>query len=201
MSENDKHNESAGLNELWRSEQNRKRFYRILRWSLGIPLLLSYGFFGPLAIAFTVLGAILIAVDVSSFLSGLFMDVIYPSRPAELQPMYGIAESLMAKGLYEEAEKEYEKIIQEFPGEVKPHIDMINIAIVRMNNEELAEQLYKRGMSLLKDPDRQQVLSETYESICSLIKTPENTKTTAISTDKIKATKERIALNRQKMWR
>jgi hypothetical protein len=107
----------------------------------------------------------------------------------------------MAKGLYAEAEQEYEKIIREFPDEIKPHIDMLNIAIVRMNNPELAEQIFQRGMSLLKNPDSRQVLSTSYASIRTQLKMPEDRKSVEISAQKIKETKERVERDRQKMWK
>lgn len=199
MPDRKQNNEPGGLTASWRAEERRKRSLRIIRWSLGLPMLASYYLFGPIALAFVVLGAILIAVDLSAFVSGLFMNLIYPSRPAEPQPMYGIPESRIANGLYDEAEQEYEKIIQEFPDEIKPHIDMINIAVVRMNDAELAEKLFQRGMSLIKDPAGKQALSESYKSILTRLKTDENTRTTPISAEKIKATKDRIEQNRMKM--
>jgi hypothetical protein len=186
---------------LWRAEEQRRRIGRIIRWSIGIPLILSYPWLGPPSVFLVVLGAILLSWDLSSFISGAFMNLIFPRRDAEVKPMYGIPEALMAKGLYAEAEQEYEKIIREFPDEVKPHIDMLNIAVVRMNNPELAEKIFQKGMSVLKDPNAKQTLSTCYESIRTQLRMPEDRKSVEISAEKIKETKERLERDRQKMWR
>lgn len=156
----------------WKKEQRREFWSRLIRWGVGVPLILfSYpwlGYFGPFLV---VLGSILIARDIAGYLATKFAgNIIWTHHDGKPKPIYGIPRSLAAKGRYEKAEREYEEIIQEFPNEVKPHIEMINIAIVRLNNAELAERLYQRGMGLLQDPDDWETLARNYAAIRTRLK-------------------------------
>lgn len=183
-------------------EERRRLWFRIIRWSIAIPLILfSYPRLGLLGIFLTMLSAILIAPDIISFLSQFAGRLFWPRQPPEPRPLYSIPESLVAKGRYMEAEREYEKIIQEFPNEVKPHLDMIDIAVVRLNDGQLAEQLFQRGLSLLRGPADRDTLSKAYAGIRSRLKTPESMKTQTIPYEKIIEVKARLERDRPKLWR
>lgn len=172
MSPNKEESQADGTAE-WKREERRELWSRLIRWGVGVPLIL-FSFpllgwwFGPFFVA---LGGILIARDIAGYFATKFAgNIIWTHHKGKLQPIYGIPRSLAAKGRYEEAEREYENIIQEFPNEVKPHIEMINIAIVRLNNAELADQLYQRGMGLLQDPDDREMLARMYAAIRTRLK-------------------------------
>ncbi|OVE74049.1 hypothetical protein BVX94_01855 [bacterium B17] len=158
----------------WEAEQRHERHSKIVRWSFGLPLLFL-GFYvlviGPYLMC---LGAILIAPEIAGFFANKFVNLIWPHVRSDPKPMYSIAESLVAKGDYEKAEQEYEKIIEEFPNEAKPHIDMINIASTRLHDSELALKLYQRGMTMLIDPKEKSKLAEMYRALSSRIKTEES---------------------------
>lgn len=154
-------------------DDKRELVWRIVRWTLAVPLMLSYPWLGLFSLLLAVLGVILIMPELVGFCSRLLTGQIYPSIEATPKPTYGIPESLAARGQYVEAEAEYEKIIAEFPDEVKPHIDLINIAVVRLNNGELAEKLYQRGLERLKNPADRETLTTAYEGIRTRLKTPE----------------------------
>ena len=150
---------------------------RVLRWALGIPLLFSYlwvGFLSPLLYVLSpvmmLLGSILIAPDISGFFSESFGHLLWPKHEIEPRPLYSVPESLAVSGRYEEAEREYEKIIQEFPNEVKPHVDLINIAVLRLNDAELAEQLYRRGMGIIEKKEARERLTAMYDGIRQRLK-------------------------------
>ncbi|MDD5521188.1 MAG: tetratricopeptide repeat protein [Kiritimatiellae bacterium] len=184
----------------WKMEQRRRLISRYVRWGIGIPLFfaLPIPWFGPFLV---LLGAVLIAPDIAGFLAGCFGNIFRSSLKGKPMPIYGIPESLVAKGKYAEAEQEYEKIIQEFPNEVKPHVDMINIAVRWLNDDELAEKLFQRGMSLLKNHEDRETLSVTYANIRTRLKTQANTRIETISSEKLDETRKRLEENRQKMWR
>jgi len=151
----------------WKAEQRRTLVSRVVRWGIGIPLLLFCGpipWFGPFLM---LLGAILIAPEIAGYLSGLLVSPLGPHRGGNRKPVYGIAESLVAKGRYAEAEQEYERIVEGFPAEVKPHIDMIDIAVTRLNDGELAEKLYRRGLSILRDAQTREALTRRYKEIAT----------------------------------
>jgi len=181
----------------WKAQQRRILVSRVVRWSIALPLIIfcfPIPWFGPFLI---LLGAIMIAPDIASYLASLFQV----HHRAERKPVYGIAESLVARGKYADAEQEYEKIIQEFPGEVKPHVDMINIAVRWLNDGQLAEKLYQRGMTLLRDPAARTTLTEMYEGMRTRLKSPDAESNRTISNDKLKDVQEHIARDRRKLWR
>lgn len=161
------------LQDLWEREQRTTRMKRAIRWSIAIILILSaVPIFGVLAPFVTALGVVLFAPDIAHYLSGFADRILWNRDPGVPTPIYGIPESLVAKGLYAEAEKEYDKIIQEFPNEAKPHIGLIEIAVKRLNNATLAESLYTRGLSMLQDPNQQEILKAAYERIRTRLKDP-----------------------------
>ena len=161
---------NAKFRARWKTEQRRLLTRQIIRRGIGVPLLVfafPIPWFGPFLV---LLGAILIAPDIAGFLSGFAGNILWPHQIVEPKPLYSIPESLVARGEYAKAEAEYEKIIKEFPAEAKPHIDMINIAVTRLNDKELAEKLYERGMSILQDPAPKETLTKMYDAISTMLK-------------------------------
>lgn len=107
----------------------------------------------------------------------------------------------MTQGKYAEAEAEYEKIIQEFPNEIKPHVDMINIAIRWMEDGQLAEELYQRGMTLLQDPTDRDTFTQMYTAIRTRLKSQDEKNGRTIPFENVKEIRERLARDRHKLWR
>jgi len=56
----------------------------------------------------------------------------------------------------------FEKIAEEHPDEVKPYIEMIDIAIVNLKDPDRANAIYQRGLSLLSKEDDKAVLARMY---------------------------------------
>lgn len=140
---------------------------RIVRWSIAI-ILAPMAFVIPVFGAFlTLLGCILVAPDIAGWLSGSLNGLLWTSHQSPPGPVYGIPESLVARGQYEEAERAYEEIIRKYPDEVKPHVDLINIAVTRLHDLELAEKLFRRGMTALRDKETKEILTNMYAAIGS----------------------------------
>jgi hypothetical protein len=162
-------------------ELRRERIYMAVRWIGAVPFLFSIPILVPiwgqvaawLAPFLTAFGAILISPEIVSFCARRVNNLIFPSRPAERKPNYGIPEALVAKGQYEEAEAEYDRIIADFPDEVMPHTALINIAIRRLKNAKLAENLFKRGVACLKKKSSREILEQVYAGMITQIKSVE----------------------------
>lgn len=93
-------------------------------------------------------------------------SLFYPVRRFDRpQPVYSIPQSKRAKGLYEEAILGFEKIAREYPDEVKPYIEMVDIAVVNLRDPERANAIYQRGVSLLKKEEDKEVLARMYGAI------------------------------------
>jgi hypothetical protein len=82
-------------------------------------------------------------------------------------PMYGIPESKRKSGLYEEAMAGYGKIAEQYPGEVRPYLAMMEIAIVDLKDPERGSAVYEKGMSAITTPEDQETLSSFYIAHCS----------------------------------
>ena len=89
----------------------------------------------------------------------LFWSKSYYDKP---QPMYGIPQARRAKGRFGEALAEYETILAAHPGEVRPHLDMVEIALLDLRDPELAHALYERGRERLKNPADKEALARVY---------------------------------------
>ena len=113
-------------------------------------------------------GAVLIARPIARLIAEPAGNLFYPgdsfSRP---QPMYGIPESKRKKGFYEEAMADYEKIANDFPRELKPYIDMIDVAIVDLRDAGRANAIYQRGIAALKKAEDKETLARMYHAIRS----------------------------------
>ena len=151
---------------------NYREIFKSLAWRIllaspffiiGLSGLLS--FFSPCMI---VIGAVIVAFPLARLFSEPAGDLFYPnrrsSRPA---PMYSIQEAKRAQGLYEEAIAGFEKIAEEYPEEVRPYIEMIDIAIVNLKDPERANKIYQRGISLLNNIEDKEALASMYRAIRS----------------------------------
>ncbi len=125
------------------------------------------GVFGLLAaLPFIFLGAFVVAPSMATIFAQPFSSILYPSRTLEMpEPMYGIPQSWRARGQYEEAIKGYEKIAADYPDEVKPYVEMVNIAILDLHDVERAKTFLNRGMVLLKDETAKNILRESYNAV------------------------------------
>ena len=83
----------------------------------------------------------------------------------EAKPMYSIPESKIAKGLFEEAIIEYQKIATQYPAETKPYLEMISVASDHLKDPEWAKAIYQRGLETLEEEDAKEVLTKGYRAI------------------------------------
>jgi hypothetical protein len=133
--------------------------------AIGTGLLLGAGdIFGMLfGFVFFLVAAIFVAGPIARLLAEPMGGLLWPKRYYDKpQPIYGIPQSKRAKGLPEEALAEYEKIAAANPGEVRPYVEMIDIAIVDFKDAERANALYQRGLACLPKPEDKDALARAY---------------------------------------
>lgn len=151
--------------------------WRSLGWHalVAAPFLLlaflsGYSFAAPLLI---LLAALILARPIARLLAesstALFLPNDHFERPL---PMYGIPQARRKEGLPEEALAGFAKIAEEYPDEVQPWIEMIDVAIVDLHDAGRAEQFYREGLSKLADPDSRDELTGMYEAIRSRLPRP-----------------------------
>ena len=108
-------------------------------------------------------GALCLAVPIAELGALVWERLIwsksYYDKP---QPMYGIPQARRVQGRFGEALAEYETILAAHPDEVRPHLDMVEIALLDLRDPELAHALYERGRERLKKPADQEALARVY---------------------------------------
>ena len=121
------------------------------------------------------MAATLIARPIARLIAEPAGSLFFPSdRFTRPQPMYGIPESKRKKGLFEEAMADFEKIANDYPHELKPYIDMMDIAIVDLKDAERANAIYQRGISALKTTEDKETLARMYRAIRSRLNSAHN---------------------------
>ena len=126
----------------------------------GNVLMMLVGFFFFLVAANFLAGPI--ARWLAEPLGGLLWPKRYYDKP---QPMYGIPQSRRIRGRPEEALAEYENIAAAHPAEVRPWLEMIDIALTDLHDPERANALFQRGLAALARPDDQDHLARVYAAI------------------------------------
>lgn len=148
----------------------REQGWRILA---GAPCFAAGGFFfytsgdfGVLfSLPFLLCGALIVAPLLATIFAEPFRSLFYPvgrfDRPL---PLYSVQEAKRTKGLYEEAIAGLEKIAGDYPGELKPYTEMIDIAVVNLRDENRARSFLHRGLAELKKDDDKVMLKRFYEA-------------------------------------
>jgi len=121
---------------------------------------------GLFACAAIIAGAIVFAMPLARLVAEPSGNLFYPgkrfSRP---QPVYSIPQSKRAKGLYEEAIAGFEAIAKEYPADVKPYIEMIDISIVNLKDPDRANEIFQCGLAHLKKDKDKEVLATMYSAM------------------------------------
>ena len=116
-----------------------------------------------LGFLFYLIAAIVVAGPIAQWLAEPIGSLFWPRRYFDKpQPIYGIPQSLRVKGHPEEAMEAYERLANEFPGEVRPYTDRIEIAIVDLRDPDRAKAIFQQGIQRLTNPDDKDVLATVY---------------------------------------
>jgi len=115
--------------------------------------------------------AILIGSPIARLIAEPAGRLYYSERYArKTQPLYSIPKSKRAKGLYEEAISGLESIAKDYPEEVIPYIDMIEIAALDLKDMERADRIYQKSLSSLENEEAREILTQKYEAIGAIWK-------------------------------
>jgi hypothetical protein len=115
--------------------------------------------------------AILIGAPIARLIAEPTGRLYYPeSHTRGTQPLYSIPQSKRTKGLFEEAISGLKAIAKDYPGEVKPYVDMLEIVIFDLKDLERADQIYRTGMTALEKSEDRALLSQKYEAMSALWK-------------------------------
>ena len=146
----------------------RRFFPAAALFAVGTGILLGAGESGNvlqmlLGFAFFLVASILVSGPAARLLAepmgSLFWPRKYYDRP---QPIYGIPQSLRARGHLEDALAEYEKIAAAYPDEVRPWLEMIDLAVHDLRDARRAETICRQGRAYLRKPAARALLERVY---------------------------------------
>ncbi|MBN1669546.1 MAG: hypothetical protein JXR37_00835 [Kiritimatiellae bacterium] len=130
---------------------------------LGVPL-------AALCIGF---GSVLLVPPLLDIMTEPVASLLWPGRRRDKPlPTYGPAEARAKMGLHKEAIAAYEKILEEYPQELKAYIGIIDVNITRLQKPALAEVVYRRGLAALKSQEDRDNLTRMYNAIRSKLDAP-----------------------------
>lgn len=130
----------------------------------GVYFLITSEAFGPLlSLPFFLIVGVLIGPTLCELLAEPWCGFFYPVKRFDRpQPMYGQPAAKRARGLYEEAMADYEKIAAAYPEEIQPYLSMIEIAVVELKDPERARVLLSRGLAAFPAESNRAALRQVY---------------------------------------
>ena len=121
-----------------------------------------------LALGMFLTGSVIVGPSLARLLAepwgSLFSPDSYYAGPL---PMYGIPESRRGKGDFEGALEGFAEIAAKYPREVRPYVEMIDIAIRDLRDETRAHEAYEKGMAVLRREEDRTYLTRMYQAIRS----------------------------------
>ena len=106
-----------------------------------------------------VVASLPIARSIANPLSKFFFPDARFSKPL---PLYSIPDTKRTGGLYEEAIAGYAEIAADYPEEMRPYLEMMDIAIVELHDTERAEEIYQQARSIFTKPEDREILEKKY---------------------------------------
>ena len=107
--------------------------------------------------------ALLLAPTLSALAAEATGSLFFPEERFDRpQPIYGIPAARRQQGLFEEAIAEYEKLVANYPEEIRPHEAMIDIALLDLRDPDRALAFFQRGVAALSDPESKEALARYY---------------------------------------
>ena len=137
-------------------------------FALGIGVLLGAGNAAQMLLGFLffLVASIFVAGPIAQWLAAPMGSLFWPRKYyARPQPMYGIPQARRAKGQLEEALAEYENIAAAHPDEVRPWLDMIDLAVHDLKDARRANAIFQTGIARLNKPADQDALAQVYAEV------------------------------------
>ena len=113
-------------------------------------------------------GAVIMAPLIARLISEPFGKLFYSGEEFDRpQPMYSVPEGKRKKGLYREAFDGYLQIAREYPRELKPHLEMLKIAMLDLKDKEQGDLVFQQAIAALDDKEARDALLKMYEALNS----------------------------------
>lgn len=114
------------------------------------------------------LGAVVLAIPLAGLFAEPWGSLYFPKGNLQAKaPMYGIPQAKRKKGLFEESMADYEAITRDHPGELRAYVEMMDMAVVDLNDPSRAECIYEQGLLTIQNEDDRRSLGVMYRAIAS----------------------------------
>ena len=116
-------------------------------------------------VAFVITGATIVALPIARLLAEPAGSIFFPERYNERPlPNYSIHQAKRKQGKPREAISGFEKLLEEYPQEVNAYVEMIDIAVVDLQDRELAEKILRKGQATLEKAEDREGLQRMYRA-------------------------------------
>ena len=94
-------------------------------------------FYVPLAVLFLLFATLLWAPSIAGGIGGIFARMLYPEdQPRDVKPQYSVAQARYQEGHYLEALREYAKVLETRPHDVRARYERAHILMDKLDNFE-----------------------------------------------------------------
>ena len=148
--------------------------YRLVKYGLTTGLKTGNFLYAGLLV-FPAMGLVIIIAlffnkPITDIISQSFVDFLFGyNRIRPPEPRYGIPEFQQEWGHFEESILEYEKITINFPEELKPWSNMLEIVMLKLKDPKRGTEIYHKGIAKLKDEENRKELTIIYLAHCTQI--------------------------------
>lgn len=112
--------------------------------------------------------AILLAFPIARLASVPWGNLLYPDAKYDRpQPLYSLAEAQARREEYEKAMGTFEQISVDFPGEIRPWVGMVEIAVMALKDVARADRIYQSGIEQLEAQEARDSFARMYRGIRS----------------------------------
>jgi len=119
-----------------------------------------------LSSALLILAGVILASPLAELFSQSAGNLFFPAnRNTQPSPMYSIGEAKIRQGRYHEALEYYQQIAKDYPAEVEPHIQLMNLAFTYLGDRELGDSFYRAGLDQMKSERTKAMLTRMYEGL------------------------------------
>ncbi|MCK5115828.1 MAG: hypothetical protein KAR44_04460 [Candidatus Aegiribacteria sp.] len=142
--------------------------FLLLSLRLFIPLSFSKAFFAPLPL---VIIAFLLWEPLALLVSNPVRSIFNPqSHSREIRLNFSIPEARIMQGKYEEALDLMQIMICRDPQRLEIYLRIMNLAVNRMEQPEIAKDTFHTGIKNLKDLRKRKILADEYRRLMTLFK-------------------------------
>lgn len=138
----------------------------LLLLGIGMTLLIQGSFLGVIkGTLFIVISLACLIRKFSTYLSRCYKNVRRAIRVKKAGVSYRYVDQLINDGEYQEAEQELYWIVENFPEEVRPHIDLVWLALNYHKDQNIADMRMLHALRTFKKDEDQEKLKRAYNKL------------------------------------